>query len=365
MKIRINFTLLGFFLFIGNLLITFIGINVGSVPLILMSSFIYGVFIFSFLELILQPFLLKLELMVPSLVEENKEEVIFLKVKNDFSFSKGKFFIFLKDIFIPCNIGGREEKYYNFTYLFKKRGIEEFKEIWIKFTGTFGLFYIKKHFPINAKTLVYPTYYQIHRELAIPGDSGYKTSISSFTRFGEEIHTLRKYSPGDPLRIIAWKTSAKKGELISKQFEKLSIFEAIFLLDNCLESEVDDISLKEFDQLLRFLHSIALSFLRRGLKVKIQTLYPKKMFIPQNWDDLKIFLAKLEIKRIKDKSLNLDENFSLVFSLDYSFWESKSHLQKKFIGVEFHKKDVESSLYIFKKEENPYDFLNLWSINYE
>lgn len=359
-----NFTLLGFFLFIGNLLITFIGINVSSVPLILMCSLIYGLFIFSFLELISQPLFLKLDIITPSLVEENTEEIIFLKIKNDSFLSKGKFFVILRDKYISCNIKGKEEKYFDFLYPFKKRGIEEFKELWVKFTGSLGLFYIKKSFPVNTKTLVYPTYYQVYKELVIPGDSGYKTSISNLTRFGEELHSLRKYTQGDPLRIIAWKASAKKGELISKQFEKLSVFEPIFLLDNYTLA-LDEITLEEFDQLLRFLHSITLSSLRQGLKVKIHTLYPRILFIPQNWDDLKIFLAKLEIKKVKNKEINFNGNFDLIFSLDYEFWESKNCLQKKFLGVEFHKKKFESYLYIFKKDDNPYDFLNLWSINYE
>ncbi|MCX7845718.1 MAG: DUF58 domain-containing protein [Dictyoglomaceae bacterium] len=361
---RVNFTLLGFFLFVGNLLITFIGINVSSVPLILMSSFIYGLFIFSFLELIFQPVSLKLELMVPSLVEENKEETIFIKIRNDLFISKGKFFIVFRDKFIPCNIKGKEEKYFNFVYSFKKRGIEEFKNIWLKFTGAFGLLYIKKYFKVNAKTLVYPTYYQVYKEIIIPGDSGFKASISSFARFGEEIHSLRKYVQGDPLKIIAWKVSAKKGELISKQFEKLSIFEPVFLLDNSM-IEVDSTTLEEFDQLLRFLHSITLSSLRQGLKVKIRVLSPWDLFIPQNWDDLKVFLAKIEMKKVNHKEIDLNENFDLIFSLDYDFWERRNCLHKKFLGVEFHKKNIESSLYIFKKDDNPYDFLNLWSINYE
>ncbi|MEN2983421.1 MAG: DUF58 domain-containing protein [Dictyoglomaceae bacterium] len=364
MRISINFTLLGFFLFTGNLLITFIGINVSSVPLIFLSSFIYGLFIFSFLELIYQPLFLSLELKTPSLIEEKEEDMILIKIKNDGFLPKGRFFIILKDKYISCSIKGRGEIYLNFPFFFEKRGIENFKDLWIKFTGTFGLFYIKKYFSVNARTLIYPSYYQIYKEIVIPGDSGFKASISSFARFGEEVHSLRKYVQGDSLRIIAWKISAKKGELISKQFERLSILEPVFLLDNCVK-EVDDTTLEEFDQLLRFLHSIALSSLKQGLKVKIKTFSPRNLFVPQSWDDLKIFLAELEIKRVNNKEINLNENFDLIFSLDYKFWENKHCSQKKFLGVEFHNRKIESSLYIFKKEDNPYDFLNLWSLNYE
>lgn len=360
MRFRINFTLLGFLLLIGNILITLIGINVGSTPLIFMSSFIYALYIFNFLELILQPFFLELELIAPSLVEENTENVLVLKMNNNSVFPRRKFYILWEKEYISGEIGKKEEKYFNLSYIFNRRGIKEFKGIWLKFTGTFGLFYIKSYYSLNSKTLVYPTFYQLYKELIIPGDSGYKTSTSTLSFIGEELHSLRKYTPGDPLRIIAWKASAKRGELISRQFERLARFEPIFLLDN-LVSEIDNTAIEEFDQLLRFVHSVILPSLRQGLRIRIKTLYPKDIFIPQNWDDLKIFLANLELKRGIDKEEIYNEDFDLVFSLDYTFWESKNCLQKRFIGVEFHKENLESSLSIFRKKDNPYDFLNLWS----
>ncbi|MGB9857366.1 MAG: DUF58 domain-containing protein [Dictyoglomaceae bacterium] len=363
MRFRVNFTLLGFFLLLGNILITLIGINVGSNPLIFMSSFIYALYIFNFLELIFYPFFLELELIAPFLVEENTEEVVVLRIKNNSFFPRRKFYILWEGEYIPGEIG-KEEKYFILSCIFKKRGIKEFKNIWLKFTGTFGLCYIKRHYPLNSKTLVYPTFYQLYKELIILGDSGYSASTLTLSSQGEEFHSLRKYISGDPLRIIAWKASAKRGELLSKQFERLLRFEPIFLLDN-LVPEIDNITIEEFDQLLRFVHSLVLPYIKQGLRVKIRTLYPKDIFIPQSWDDLKIFLANLELKKGKNKEDICNENFDLVFSLDYKFWKSKNCLQKRFVGVEFHKENLESSLSIFRKKDNPYDFLNLWGTKNE
>lgn len=53
-----------------------------------------------------------------------------------------------------------------------------------------------------------------HNILPPPGIHRFKHSGG-----GSELHNLREYRPGDPPKMIAWKTSARRDQLITKEFE--------------------------------------------------------------------------------------------------------------------------------------------------
>jgi uncharacterized protein (DUF58 family) len=50
---------------------------------------------------------------------------------------------------------------------------------------------------------------------------------------GDELHDLRDYQPGDPPKMIAWKTSARKDKLITKEYESDVPVRAVVFLDTC------------------------------------------------------------------------------------------------------------------------------------
>jgi len=357
LEIRFNFTIAGFLLLIGNLIITFIGINVSSTPIIIMSSLIYSLYIFNLIELFLSLSPIKLEIITPNLIEEKKEENLIVKIANKSSIPKRKFYIILENSISEGSLLGKEEKTFLIPYHFNKRGIIIFKGVWIKFTGTLGLLYVKKYFRFYKETLVYPTFYNIHKDIALESEEGGTLSNTSST-FGDEFYSLRKYVPGDSFRIIAWKASAKKGELVSKQFEKTTKREPTFLLDNT-SSEIGQIHLEEFDELLRLLHSISISYVTQGIKLKIVTLLPYNVFVPEDWNHLKIFLGKIKLEK-SEINFKEKENYDLIFTINYEYWYS-SGLQNRIIGVEFHKEKFEVPYFVFRKNSNPYDFLNIWS----
>ncbi|MBM3980494.1 MAG: DUF58 domain-containing protein [Planctomycetes bacterium] len=50
---------------------------------------------------------------------------------------------------------------------------------------------------------------------------------------GDELHDLRDYQPGDPPKMIAWKTSARKDKLITKEYETDVPVRCVLFLDTC------------------------------------------------------------------------------------------------------------------------------------
>lgn len=53
-----------------------------------------------------------------------------------------------------------------------------------------------------------------------PGQAGVASGRSAqATRIGQDVHHLREYQPGDAMRDVAWKASARSGRLISRTYE--------------------------------------------------------------------------------------------------------------------------------------------------
>lgn len=357
--IYINFTPLGFLLFFLNVIILLVGINVYSVPVILVSSFIFSLFLWNFLELIVQPLFLALEIKTPKLVMEGTSEKIYVIIENKGDIPKSQIYILLgKDKVFVGGLSRKEKKEIFLIYNFEKRGVVSFNKLKVRFTGSLGLLYLYKKYRVNSISYVYPLYYPLSKDLYLVGEGGTKTSFSIPSVQGEEFHSLRDYQPQDPLKIIAWKSSAKKGKLLSKSFERLTRKEIYILVDNVIE-KIDKVAEKEFDELLRFVHSIALLSLFLNTKLFIKALTDKEYINLKSIEDLRIFLAEIDLKEdSKENYSNEHIGVDLVFSLDFLFWDNKINY-KNFIGVEFHKEKVFSKNFmIYTLKENPQEFLN-------
>lgn len=95
----------------------------------------------------------------------------------------------------------------------------------------FGLFSITKT-PEAARSelLVLPLPFQVEALTFAPGDSGLET----MARATEDVTSpsdIRAYMPGDALKKIHWKLSARKRELVVRRFEEPVLPDALVLMD--------------------------------------------------------------------------------------------------------------------------------------
>lgn len=95
----------------------------------------------------------------------------------------------------------------------------------------FGLFSLTKT-PENARSelLVLPLPFQVEALDFAPGDSGLET----MARATEDVTSpsdIRAYMPGDALKKIHWKLSARKRELVVRRFEEPVLPDALVLMD--------------------------------------------------------------------------------------------------------------------------------------
>ncbi|GMU45013.1 MAG: DUF58 domain-containing protein [Xanthomonadales bacterium] len=86
----------------------------------------------------------------------------------------------------------------------------------ISTTWPFGLFHAWSWLHSDARVLVYPRAETPPQPLPRLPDPG---RISGADPGDEDLRSLRDYQRGDPLRLVAWKASARTGELLVRQLE--------------------------------------------------------------------------------------------------------------------------------------------------
>lgn len=89
----------------------------------------------------------------------------------------------------------------------------------------FGLFYAWSYLHSDARALVYPMAETPAHPLPLtPDDSRHRGSDPG----DDDLRSLRAYQLGDPLRMVAWKASARTGDLHVRQLEAPRAREAVF-----------------------------------------------------------------------------------------------------------------------------------------
>lgn len=104
---------------------------------------------------------------------------------------------------------------------------------WAIRTGDpFGIFTLTRHFPQSSEIIIYPP---IHSQLPIrlPAgqSSGRKRARQRSLQATLNAATVRPFTPGDALRLIHWRTSARREELFVREFDLDATGDLWLLLD--------------------------------------------------------------------------------------------------------------------------------------
>ncbi len=114
-------------------------------------------------------------------------------------------------------VEGHAERVIRAPVLFAKRGLYELgpAEIWT--AEPFGLLRFVRSFRAHAEVVVYPEVFDLVG-FPVRGRSAETGARDSFVRRGDEFSGLREYRQGDDRRHIHWKSVARTGELVVKEF---------------------------------------------------------------------------------------------------------------------------------------------------
>jgi len=140
-----------------------------------------------------------------------------------------------------------------------KRGIHEFNWVELSYRDPFGFFHFTKKFDLYTEVIGVP----IITDVPTPySTKGTKITVGALPspRVGEgvEFHAIREYQPGDPLKIINWKATARTGRIMANEYESERKVDVVFIVDASYTGEL------VFDDLVRAAASLMLNALNSG-----------------------------------------------------------------------------------------------------
>ncbi len=151
--------------------------------------------------------------------------------------------------------------------VFPRRGRCRFRGWALETTFPFGLLVHWRLVDGQDTAIVYP---RTDLPVAVPPMLGVGDAHGSTRRgTGDELYALRDYRPGDDYRRIAWKASAKRGELIMREMATGSITDVDLYFPNVAGKKKRD---PRFESTLDVAASVALRLMERGFSVGLTTL---------------------------------------------------------------------------------------------
>ena len=163
-----------------------------------------------------------------------------------------------------------------------QRGPIEVTDWWLEHGDPLGLFKETRRGKDSEVALVLPRFASLRAQ---PLVREFEASVTApRAGHGTEVFGVRPYQPGDPLRRIHWRTTARRGELIVREFEPPGVQNLGIFLD---PSPPDDAAA---DQVARIAASEAWDCLRAGGRV---TLWAPGCE-PSGPDEERNFLALLQ-----------------------------------------------------------------------
>jgi uncharacterized protein (DUF58 family) len=120
-----------------------------------------------------------------------------------------------------------------------RRGALNFSQVTVARTDPFGLFRAFRHTTARDTIVVLPKRYRLP-QIALPGTSQYQhggVAFASSVGESEEFVALRDYRPGDPMRHIHWRSWAKAGRPVVKEFQDEFFMRHALILDTFIEPD--------------------------------------------------------------------------------------------------------------------------------
>lgn len=118
------------------------------------------------------------------------------------------------------NVGPKIQKI-SYQITPQHRGIYNNGSVELSFSAPFGFFRHRKTKEHNSEVIIYPKVIPI-KNLYLSTSTFFSSNESKVKkkhRFGQEYYGVRDYRPKDPLRFVHWKSTAKKGQLMIKEYE--------------------------------------------------------------------------------------------------------------------------------------------------
>jgi uncharacterized protein (DUF58 family) len=111
----------------------------------------------------------------------------------------------------------------SFTYEIEiyRRGLQRFPPLKLASRAPFGFFQRKRELALETPTLIYPEVRELEHFALLDRQPAAELTIPR-AGLGSEVIGVRPYRPGDSPRHIHWRSVARRGQLVSKEFAEES-----------------------------------------------------------------------------------------------------------------------------------------------
>ncbi|MBI5286927.1 MAG: DUF58 domain-containing protein, partial [Deltaproteobacteria bacterium] len=134
----------------------------------------------------------------------------------------------------------------------------------------FGLFLKGRRVVAPTEVLVYPKVRVMAQHPKAGTSCG--ESPERVKGVGSQLYNLREYTFGDDSRTIHWRSTAKAGVLIAKEFEREGKRRIIIHLNNTLPSNPPKELLDGFEEVIEEAATLAYHFIKNGFAVGLKTV---------------------------------------------------------------------------------------------
>ncbi len=170
--------------------------------------------------------------------------------------------------FIPhCDARRRAVVTYQATA--QRRGVHRVDSIEVRSSGLAGLFVSRRQVPAPGAVSVFPRYWPIP-EFPLPGRAGVEAaSVPQPARDGLDVAGVREFRDGDSLRHVHWRSTARRGALVVREFERDVHQPVALLLDTRRPVQAGGGAAEAFDDLVRAAASITHAVTRSGRAIHL------------------------------------------------------------------------------------------------
>ena len=200
--------------------------------------------------------------------------------------------------FLQIPEGKKQHTAYRHTI--SKRGIYAFQGFRISTKFPFGLFRKSRKSLVSDDILVFPSTHAV--SLPPPRSQLLGDNQSSTVGRRGEFFGLREYRDGDDRRSIHWRSTAREGKLLVREYEDESQRRITLLIDNALPETRGEVEEQALEDAISFCASLAQAYLEKGYALR---LIGRALLVPFAAGDMQIqrvlrALALLETKTEDD-----------------------------------------------------------------
>src|SRR5206468_3344593 len=150
-----------------------------------------------------------------------------------------------------------------------RRGVFTAQTVEAHSSGLAGLFIFRRRVRAPGALTVFPRY-AVLEEFRVPGRTGPDAaSVPRPDRAGLEVAGVREFRDGDSLRHVHWRSTARRGTLVVREFEHEAAEAVALLIDTRIDPYGTDPSGQAFEDLVRAAASIAHAVTRSGRPVQL------------------------------------------------------------------------------------------------